>query len=366
MLRMFSRVLDTLVPPPDFLRLPAIGVDVSDTSLKYIAFSPRGSAERGLSLTHYGDIPLEPGVLSRGEVKDVAKLAAALAEVKARTGCEYVRLSLPEERAYLFETEIKKGTAFKEVRGLLEFRLEENVPLSPRDAYFDYDLYELPGKKHMLGVSVTAYATKTIASYYDACIEASVIPLSFEVEAQAIARAALPKASRGTHLIVDFGKTRTGVGIVHNGVLMYTSTIDVGGKELSSALIKQFGKKEESELTEIKNTKGLVREKGNEQVYEALILAISVIREELARRIDYWHGRDVENEDRFIDSIVLCGGSVNLRGLPEHFSEAFSIKVERASVWQNAFDVSEYAPPIDLKHSYGYATAIGLALTNLV
>lgn len=358
--------LKTVLPPPNFMRLPSVGVDVSDSSLKYVKFKPSAGYSHGFNLTHSGDLEIKEGTLSRGEVNDVDKLATVLSEVKKRTRTEYVRLSLPEERAYLFETHIKKGTPFKQVRGLLEFRLEENVPLSPRDVYFDYDIYELEGMPEMLGVSVTAYTCDTINKYYEACRKAGVTPLSFEVEAQAIVRAVLPPQTKGTYLIVDCGKLRTGIGIVHNGILMYTSTIDIGGKELSSALRHQLGEdREEAELTKIKNTKGIVRDEKDTEVYDALIATVSAIKDEISRRIEYWNNRDVANEDRFIDGVVLCGGTANLKGLPEYLTETLKIETERADVWHNAFD-KETVPAIDKAHAYGYATAIGLGLANLI
>ena len=355
--------LGKIIPPPAYMRLPSAGVDISDTSLKYIQFQPDKRSGTQLELSSWGDIDIPEEVLSRGIVNDVKKLSEAIAEVKQRVGVETVRVSLPEERAYLFETEIKRGTPFKEIRGLLEFRLEENVPLSPRDAFFDYDIIADNNESESIRVSVTAYARETIMSYYEACIAAGVTPVSFEVEAQAIARATIPKGDAGTHMIVDFGKTRTGIGIVHNGVLMYTSTIDIGGAELSSAMRQQLGNLEESELTRIKNTQGLVRGVDDTGVYEALSPTMSAIADEVRTRIQYWNMRDISREDRQIQSIILCGGSVNMKGLPEYFSETLGITATRARVWQNAFPDFDTVPEIGRRYSYGYATAIGLALT---
>lgn len=355
-------ILKRALPPPAYLRMPSVGVDISDTSLKYIQFSPHDRAGM-LAITHFGDIAIPEGTLARGEVTNADNLVAALKEVKQRTKTEYVRLSLPEERAYLFETRIKTGTPFSQVRGLLEFRLEENVPIPVRDAYFDYEIYPIRGVSNELGVSVTAYASSTINGYYEACQKAGFVPLSFEVEAAAIMRAVLPDGAPGTHMIIDFGKTRTGLGIVHNGVLMYTSTIDIGGKEFSSALRRQFGEKTEEALTDIKNTKGLTP--GTES-HDALIATVSVVKDEIEKRIEYWNGRDIGNEDRFIAQVVLCGGTANLKGLPEYLSQALSIETVRANVWQRVFDVATYVPAIDQRHAYGYATAIGLGLVNLI
>ncbi len=360
----FLNTISRIFPPPRYVTMPSVGVDISDTSLKYIKFVPTRKKGARLKLDSFGDIDIKDGVLERGSVLDKGPLVEALKEVKYKTDTDFFHVSLPEERAYLFETEIKKGTSFKEIKGILEFRLEENVPLSPSDAFFDYDIVNDDLDYSQLRVSVTAYARETIIAYYEACKEAGILPVSFQVEAQAIARSTLPFGDLGTYLIVDFGKTRTGVGIVQRGSLMYTSTIDIGGNELSVALRKQLGEKEESELTMIKNTQGLVQSVENGEVYEALISPVSAIASELGVRIQYWTTRDVKKLNQGFDGIILCGGSSNLKGLPGYLREILGVPVEHADVWQNAFSTDTHVPEIDKRHSFGYATAIGLALSD--
>lgn len=363
------KVLQTLgkiIPPPVYMQLPSVGVDVSDTSLKYIQFKSDSKSGTQLRLLYWGDISIDEGALERGVVHNGAKLSEALREVKERTGIDNVRVSLPEERAYLFETEIKKGTPLKEIRSLLEFRLEENVPLSPRDSFFDYDIIEDSSDQSLLRVSVTAYAKDTVISYYDACRAAGVVPISFEVEAQAIARATIPAGDHSTHMVVDFGKTRTGVGIVHRGILMYTSTIDIGGAELSAAMRAKLGDLEESELTNIKNTQGLIEGIGDSSVHDVIVESMSTIVEEIGTRIQYWNTKDIAHEDRQIQSIILCGGSVNMKGLPSYLTQKLGVEATRANVWRNAFSIEERIPEISRRYSFGYATAIGLALAPFI
>lgn len=354
------------IPPPSFLLMPSVGVDISDTSLKYIQFEPTGRHGVKRTLKQWGEIDIPTGVLERGHVLDEQKLVQVLKECKQQTGAQFVRVSLPEERAYLFETEIKRTTPAKEVRSLLEFRLEENVPIPAREAFFNYDVLDSKISEKNSRVIVAAYARETILSYHNACLEAALTPLSFEVEAQAMARSILPTDPEGAHMLVDFGKTRTGVGIVYDGALVYTSTIDFGGSQLSEVMRKVLGDIPEAEITHIKNTQGLIQGVSDSRSYDALISTISVIKDELATRIQYWHARDFERSQRRIQSIVLCGGSINLRGLPEYLTEMLGVPATRANVWRNAFTYEDAIPPIDLRHSYGYATAIGLALKHTV
>lgn len=357
-------VLSHIIPPPQYLTLPTVGVDISDNSLKYIAFdSSNRSAKNGKTIKRFGDISIPAGVVERGQVVDGGKLVAILKEFKNETGAEFINLSLPEERAYLFETEIKRNTPPKEVRGLLEFRLEENVPIASRDVLFDYLILSSESEARSVQVAVAAYARETIQQYHEVCIEAELRPVSFEVEAQAMARAVIPNDISGTVMLVDFGKTRTGIGMVHNGVLLYTSTIDIGGEVLSQSLRQVVGDQvAESELTAIKNTQGLIRGVDSSAVYDALITTVSMIKDELITRMQYWHLRNGNSDNRRISSVILCGGSANLKGLPTYLTESLGVPTVRGNVWENAFSLETVVPPIDRPHSFGYATAIGLAL----
>jgi len=355
--------LSKLLPPPTYLTMPSMGVDISDTSLKYVSFHPVRKTGTQRKLKQWGDIAIPNGIVHRGQVNEPKQLAAALGEFKAKTNAEYISVSLPEERAYLFETEIKRNTPLKEIRSLLEFRLEENVPIPSKDVYFDYML--LPGdtEKQNIKVAVAAYARETIEHYYGACVDSGLRPVSFEVEAQAMARATVPTDVKGAVMLVDFGKTRTGIGIVYKGTLLYTSTIDLGGDILSKSLRKVLGTDvAESALTKLKNTQGLIRSIEKSEVHDTLIGTISVIKDELASRMQYWHIRNGNSDDRRISSVYLCGGSSNLKGLPAYLTESLGINTIRANVWENAFSLDAHIPPIDLRHSFGYATAIGLAL----
>ncbi len=362
-------VLSTLqrfFPPPQYIALQGIGVDISDTSLKYVSFHKEHAHDTDLILKHWGDITVPEEVVERGNVHDTKMLTSVLKEVKDKTGAAYVSVSLPEERAYLFEIGIPRKTAPKDMRGYIEFKLEENVPLSPRDAYFDFALVGKDVGTGEYRAAVAVYAQDTINNYYEACIGAKLMPLSFEIEAQAIARAVVPRDSEGTCMIVDFGKTRMGVGIVYRGMLMYTSTIDIAGLQLSAAMRHVLGDLPEKELTQIKNTKGLSPAQDNEKVAAALREIMTSMVDELEIRMHYWHTRDTSRDDRQIKKVILCGGSSNLFGLPEFLTDGLRVTVERADVWKNAFSFEKTVPPITRKHSYGYATAIGLALRGFV
>jgi type IV pilus assembly protein PilM len=364
-MRVLSRI-QKMFPTPSTMVFSSVGIDISDTSLKYVQFNREHRNDTGLRIAYWGDVDVPQGVIERGNVHDITQLTTILKDIKTRTKARYVRMSLPEERAYLFETTVDIHTSPKDIRGILDFCLEENVPISPKDAYFDYAIVGEDTKERILRVVVAVYTRSTIQSYYEACIQAGMIPLSFEIEAQAIARAITPHTETGSYMIVDFGKTRMGVGIVYNGILMYTSTIEIAGFQMSEEMRKIVGDVTESELTKIKNTKGLARTQDNEAIANVLSVYAQNIVDELSVRMCYWGTRSIDIDARAIKKIILCGGSANLFGLPEFLAERIDIPVERAHVWANAFSLEDTIPEISRRHSYGYATAVGLALTDYI
>lgn len=357
----FRHTLARLFPPPQFIALPSVGVDVSDTSLKYIRFE---RAKKGLSLHSWGDLPIPDGVITQGVVKDPEALSRVIKEASDKAGTECIRLSLPEERAYLFEMKLKDRLSPREVRDAIEFHLEENVPLSPRDAEFDYSLLPHVGSGNEAAV-VTVFSRETVASYAEACERAKVIPLSFEVEAQALARAVIPEKNSSTYLIVDFGKTRTGIGIASEGLLQFTSTVDIGGKDLDAALARAYPSANHDELIRLKNDYGVTISTEEPAVREAIAPSIQSLKNEIAARISYWNARP-EKSAHQIERVILCGGIANLSGLPASLGEMLALPIEQAAVWQNAFSIEEFIPPITRRYSYGYATAIGLALAGFI
>ncbi len=347
-------------PPPRLMTLPSVGIDISESSLKYVRFQAQHFSR---ALTHWGDIPIPPGVITRGSITNPAGLAEVLTKVRIRCGTPYVRLSLPEERAYLFETEISHDVAEKDIQNLLEFRMEENVPLASRDAVLDYEVVTDATPQETLHMSVSVYAKETIEDYSEACATAKLVPLSFEVEADAIARAAIPFEETGVCMIIDLGRMRTGLGVIHRHTLLYTSTIDIGGQQFSDVLSRHLEEEDDAVLTQLKNERGLLHTGNPNDLYNVLLSVVTTLKDEIATRIGYWQTRNSGTE-RSIKKIILCGGGANMMGLPEYLSEMLGIPTERVDVWSNVPHPPDWVPPITRRYSYGYATAMGLALRD--
>jgi len=347
-------------PVPEFLSMPTVGFDVTNEAIRFIEFE---EGKLGLRLKKYGkkDIVFAEG--KTDNLLESPELKKALEEIQKEFRFNFIHASLPEEKAYLFKTEIPNVLP-QEIRSAIEFKLEENVPLNSAQSLFDYTL--IGGAKHAedhLDVSVSVLPKSLVSLYVNLFHSAGFVPLSFEVEAQAIARAVIGRNNHETFLIVNFGETKTGLFIVQDGIVHFTSTLPVGGTSLTDAIRKHFSI-DEAEAERIRQEVGVVKDKKNIDLFFSMMSTLSVLRDEINRLLLYWQSKGDQGVDHSpkVDRIILCGTDAYMGGFREYLEASMKIDSEFANVWINVFDVNEYTPPISFTESLAYVTAIGLAL----
>ncbi|TAK57405.1 hypothetical protein EPO17_01985, partial [Patescibacteria group bacterium] len=222
---MYSQKILAYFPPPAFLEMPAVGLDVTDEA---VYFAELRRNKDSFTLGTYGEKLLPRGMVEGGRINDAEGLAKILKELRDTYDWHYVRVSLPEEKTFLFRTEIPYTEDNKEIKSSLEFKLEENVPIPPAETIFEFDVIR-SSQEHPdhLDVSVSAVPEKVISTYANVLRSAELTPLSFEVETRAIAKSVIRKGDQGTIMVVDVGVIKTGVYIVSGGVVRFSSTLSI-------------------------------------------------------------------------------------------------------------------------------------------
>lgn len=357
MRRSFISFLKREFPPPSFMALQTAGVDVSTSGVKAVRLVRKS---HGLELANFGEVPLSLGAVTGGEITEHATVVTAVSSLAKTLKIEHANIALPESRGYLFEAsaEGKEAAAW---RTSVEQHLEEYVPLPPAEVAFDV----IPtgageGSTHLVGIG---YARRVVEEFLSVFDEAQIEVRSVESENFSLPRALLRPDSDETVLIIDIGKTTTKLLFVSHGVPHFATTLDVGGHNLTLAVQKQFGVSEE-EAKHIKAERGIVSGTENAEYLEVMISTVSVIREEIFRRLEYWQSRAAENRHPPVTRAILVGGNASVRGLPEYLATAFKIPVDLGDVFTNLASRDEWLPSIEYMESLGYGTAIGLALRD--
>lgn len=350
-------------PLPQFLVPHAAGVDISDSSVKWLSLA---RAAHGFKIEAFTQASLDPGVVVEGIVKDENKLAQVIAGLrKSAHGAPYVHAALPEETGYVFTMHVTSIESREQVLRMIEFELEDRVPLKLDSVIYDYDIIDQHTQDGGAEISVSVFPKTVIDGYTNAFERAGTVMLSLELEASSIARSVLPAGSKEVALIADFGRARTGIIIVNRGIPIFTSTVGVGGDAMTKVIMETMSV-DADKAEEFKNEHGIARD-GDKRVVEAIAGTAGALADEIARHFSYWDTRRDEHDNRVtpVSRVILTGGSSNLKGLDEYIAGRVRAPAGHAHVWQNVCAFDEYIPVIDSHHALGLSTAIGLALRGV-
>jgi type IV pilus assembly protein PilM len=351
-------MLTRLFPTPPFLTLPAVGIDFSDATMRFIKLS---ETIHGLLPTKYASEAIPEGCMKGGRIADEAKFIAFLASVRDEHDLRYVRVAIPESQTYSFTLTLDTLAA-DDIRSAIELVLEDNIPLRAVETVFDYHILKHTDTEIM--VQVVAISQNATESFCNCFLKAGMIPVSFELDGQAIARALLKPNDQGSSMIVDFGANRTSITIATNRTAIFTSTIEFGGKVLLDILQKELNITLE-EAHQLKNDYGLTAKGEHKNIFDLLVGGVSTLKDEINRRYVYWHEKKVQQgEFPTIDTIYLCGGHSNLQGLADYLSVGLKLTVVQANPWINCVSFDSAIPDMSYETSVSYVTAIGLALSD--
>jgi len=344
--------------------MPAVGLDISSNSIRFMEMLRTSS---GLRPGRYGEKSIPEGVGYSEDVHNNKSLKKTLKELASEYDLKFVNVSLPEEKAYIFQTSFPKVEA-KELRDAIELGLEENVPLSGAEAMFDFTVIDKVKNDGKTNVSVSVLPRAIAESFATLLDGTGLFPLSFQLAAEAVARSVVKKGDKLTVMIVNMGEKKTGIYIVRSGIVHFTTTLNFGGEEMTSAIEKLFGVSKE-EAVRMKREKNIMKRKQNMELFLSLVNPISALKDEISRLYAYWNSHmaasgEGANKDQSaeIDKILLCGLDANLSGLDEYLALTLKTECSVANVWENIFSFDDYIPKIEYEDSLNYPTAIGLSL----
>lgn len=354
--KVMKHLYNRYFPTPSYLMMKSFAIDISDQSIKYGELL---STPLGLRLGRFGKEKIPPGVVVSGEIQDQEKLSSILKKIGKKENINFVRVSLPEEQMYLFTLFLPKVKE-KELKDIILLQIEEHIPLKAMDTVFEYEIVLNTDTKIL--VLVSAIARTTVEAYLSVFKIAGLEVISFELEAQAIARAVIHAEDKEHIMVVDFGDTRTGVSIVYDGRVFFTTTLDIGGINLTNMIAKNFSLSSEK-AEDMKRSYGLDGVSNIEDIFPVILNGISVLRDELNKQYEYWKTHEIKGVKNYeINRIILCGGDANLTGLSDYLEASMKIRVTHANTWINISEMKTSIPDMSFEESLGYATILGLAL----
>lgn len=344
-----------LFKPPKFLEMPSVSLEIRPDGIAFLLLK---NSEKGMLPSIYGFIPLPEGTFFQGEIVKREPILGALIQIKKKTNVCFARLSIPEEKTYIFKTHLPKLEP-KEIHDILDFKIEENVPLSVKEAVFDYDIVPKPKKVNGIDVVVSVSQLKIVEAFQILLEEVGLTPIFFSPEASNVAKSIINDLNQQVIVIVNIKRTNIILSLVINSIVCQTSSINFGSTTFTDLLAK-FSNVSYEEALKIKNEKLYTAGDQNMEIFSYLINTISAIKDEVYKYVSYCNER--EDVTGKVDRIILCGRDAMIVGFDKYLSSNLGLDVDIANVWSNNFDLDVYIPEINRLDSQDMVVINGLSL----
>lgn len=307
-----------------------VGIDIGSRSVRAIELRNPGATNPSISRFH--EVALTAGSVRRGEVLEVATVAAAIRRLWTTGGftTKNVILGMGGSRVLSRDLVMPKAPLWQ-IRESLGFHVGDMLPVPVSEALLDfYPISEEntdtgPGVKGLMIAVIKEAVTANVAAITQAGLRAVEVDLT----PFALARALAPvRSARGLSAIISIGANSTNVVVVLDGVPQFVRIIASGGDDVTTALATRL-QVTQTQAEEIKKEVGLgfVGATPDQLIAIALsqeltsTLLIS-LRDTLAFYIQSHPGSQFE-------SIILSGGGSKLTGLARALGQLVAIPIEQ-------------------------------------
>jgi type IV pilus assembly protein PilM len=338
-------------------RPQVIGLDVGSSSVKAVELKRAGSSYH---LTGFGLAELPSGVVEGGEIRNPAKVRAAISAALSQARIETRDAVIGVSGGSVIAKRVKLPKMSQaELEESIRWEAEQHIPFDTDDVNLDFQIVDKGGQE--IEVMLVAVKKGRVESYVEVAeaaglkvvvVDADVFALENQFEVN------YPELKGEVVALVNVGAEVTNTNIIQRGNCVYARDILFGGRQIVGALGRRLG-------IDPAQAEPLLRDPdaGGSFGSEVENVSDSVTQElgtEIQRTLDYF-GTTGEHER--ISQILLGGGCALLPGLRERLTAQWGIEVGIVDPFRNVETEVEHFPGDEIK-ALGprLAVAMGLAM----
>ncbi|MFH1565085.1 MAG: type IV pilus assembly protein PilM [bacterium] len=352
-----------------------IGLDISDTSLKFVQLKKASELKLGkskdkkivekLEMSCFNSIKLPPGLIINGEIKNQEETAKQINKLLYSSKCgnifsKNVITVLPQTQTFIKLLQIP-NTPEEEMLKAISEEVVKHIPLVLDEVYIDWQIINREEKK--LNVLIGTAPKKIVDQYIKTLDQASLQLVALEIEAASICRALIPEINKDesdsdAYLIIDLGASRSSLIVCSKKTVYFTINAPISGNTITKQIADSL-KIDTFKAQKAKQICGLNKNKCKGVMLEILNDMIKNLIDYIEQAISFFQGNYPQKQ---IKKIILCGGGGNLLEIDKILFEYLKIPVIKGDAWikvrQNKADKYNALN----NNSLSYTTAIGLAL----
>lgn len=347
-----------------------IGVDVGSTAVR-VAEVAVGDIP---VVVRAAQVPLPPGVVESGEVRQPEAVAEALREVWAKSGVKSKQVQLGVGNQHVVVREIAlPWLPEKELRDTLAFQVQEFIPMASDEAVLDFDpLGELDqGGRRMVRILLVAAHKGMVNALVEAALAAKLDPQGIDLSPFAVIRAVgtgdegLDLDSSGDEAIIDIGAQVTSICVHDRGVTRFVRILPSGGRDITLALASGLGVDDDvaerlkrGERVEV-NGEGATPLPEPREIRELALRRAGSFVDEVRSSLEFY---TAQMPNAQVGRMLVVGGGSRLDGLIELLQERLPVPVDRGRLFERAKSEIELSAEASAEAEAVLSVAVGLAI----
>jgi len=340
-----------------------VGLDIGSTAVR-VAEVAAGDVP---VLRRAAQVPLAPGAVENGEIREPDAVAEALKELWGRSGVKskQVQLGVGNQRVVVREIALP-WLPEKEMRATLGFQVQEFIPMSVEEAVLDYDaLGELEQEgRRMQRILLVAAQRIMIDALVQAVEAAKLEVIGIDLTPFALVRAVgtldvdLDAEGQGDEAVVDVGAHVTNICVHDRGTTRFVRILPSGGRDITLAIARGLGT-EDAVAERLKRGEEVDGGPTREDVERVALSRAGSFVDEIRSSLEFYAAQVPGAK---IGRVLVTGGGSKLQGLMELLQERIPVVVGRGHVFERVKSALDLSPEAADEAEPLLAVATGLAI----
>ena len=301
-----------------------VGLDIGSSSLKMAELEV---GMKGTKLLSFGMMPTPIATVNNGDIADPNSLGAVIKSLgnEIRTRRKYIATALFGTAVIVKRISIPR-VDLKLVSEQIKWEAEQYIPFDLNSIMLSYHLINPKGTSENLDILLIAAQKEVVSGYSTAVSNAGFNLGVLDVSGFAMANTfelnyGIPKGQ--TVGLLDFGSNVTNFIVVHNGEVVFSRDMSVGGQSYTNDIQRELGLSlDEAEAMKLSVANG---QPAPDEIHSVISASNDVIVEEIRNSFDFFSG---SSGGISITQCYFTGGASRTSGLIGQLAQATSISFE--------------------------------------
>ena len=323
-------------------------------------------------------VPLEPGIVVDGDVKDKVALANALKSFFEDHGLprKDVRIGLASNRIGVRTSDVVGIDDAERFDNAVRFKAHEVLPVAVHESVLDYRVIDERASENgesLRRVLLVVAPRDQVEPYLDVCKEAGLRLAGVDLEALGLLRAFVePKAARAADdtatVVVSIGHEASTLLVAGGGACEFTRVFDWGGGELQDAIAQELDVHAAEAATILRHLAlsgtpkplASLDDEARQRALDAVRSKLTPFARELVSSLQFYQ---TQPDSLGIGEIVITGGTSHLVGLADSLHQMIGVNVRVGDPLQRVVARTALDPAVEATIG-SLAVPIGLAIED--